>query len=161
MPVTIRTGAIGALLDEYERALTEFKMVIRPIPDASLIPVIDPQTEDANNRSLQTILTHVVYAGYGYATLIHNTKGHNKTRPVKAIHDSIGAYLQDLDHMFAFTEQVFAEIGEEGLLQYDEAHQIRSGWGQTYDIEQLAEHAIVHILRHRRQIERFKAQKLI
>jgi hypothetical protein len=28
-------------------------------------------------------------------------------------------------------------------------------WGQTYDLEQLLEHAIVHILRHRRQIERF------
>jgi hypothetical protein len=28
-------------------------------------------------------------------------------------------------------------------------------WGPTYDLEQLLEHAIVHILRHRRQIERF------
>ena len=28
-------------------------------------------------------------------------------------------------------------------------------WGQLYDIEQLMEHAIVHILRHRRQVERF------
>ena len=28
-------------------------------------------------------------------------------------------------------------------------------WGQLYDVEQLFEHAIVHILRHRRQIERF------
>ena len=31
-------------------------------------------------------------------------------------------------------------------------------WGQTYDPEQLFEHAIVHILRHRRQIERFLLQ---
>ena len=28
--------------------------------------------------------------------------------------------------------------------------------GQVYNIEQIAEHAIVHILRHRRQIEKFK-----
>jgi hypothetical protein len=28
-------------------------------------------------------------------------------------------------------------------------------WGPTYDLEQLLEHAIVHILRHRRQVERF------
>ena len=27
--------------------------------------------------------------------------------------------------------------------------------GKAYDFEQLMEHAIVHILRHRRQIERF------
>ena len=30
--------------------------------------------------------------------------------------------------------------------------------GQSYDAEQLLEHAIVHILRHRRQIEKFKIQ---
>lgn len=35
------------------------------------------------------------------------------------------------------------------------ALQIRSGWGPVYDFEQLFEHAIVHVLRHRRQIERF------
>jgi hypothetical protein len=31
---------------------------------------------------------------------------------------------------------------------------IQSGWGVPYDLEQLLEHAIVHILRHRRQIEK-------
>jgi uncharacterized damage-inducible protein DinB len=38
---------------------------------------------------------------------------------------------------------------------------IRSGWGVTYDAEQLLEHAIVHVLRHRRQIEKFIHQGLI
>jgi len=33
---------------------------------------------------------------------------------------------------------------------------IDSRWGQRYDLEQLLEHAIVHVLRHRRQIERLK-----
>ena len=32
---------------------------------------------------------------------------------------------------------------------------IHSGWSVTYDLEQLLEHAIVHVLRHRRQIEKF------
>jgi uncharacterized damage-inducible protein DinB len=32
------------------------------------------------------------------------------------------------------------------------------GWGVIYNLEQLLEHAIVHILRHRRQIEKFIAQ---
>ena len=35
------------------------------------------------------------------------------------------------------------------------AMHIQSGWGQVYDFEQLFEHAIVHVMRHRRQIERF------
>lgn len=33
---------------------------------------------------------------------------------------------------------------------------IFTSWNQVYDIEQVTEHAIVHILRHRRQIEKFK-----
>ena len=32
---------------------------------------------------------------------------------------------------------------------------IKTRWGQLYDVDQLFEHAIVHVLRHRRQIERF------
>jgi hypothetical protein len=33
--------------------------------------------------------------------------------------------------------------------------QIPARWGPVYDLEQLLEHMIVHVLRHRRQIERF------
>jgi hypothetical protein len=36
-----------------------------------------------------------------------------------------------------------------------QAVSMKSRWGANYDLEQLLEHAIVHILRHRRQIERF------
>ena len=32
---------------------------------------------------------------------------------------------------------------------------INSRWGVVYNVEGLLEHAIVHILRHRRQIEKF------
>ena len=35
---------------------------------------------------------------------------------------------------------------------------VLTGWGVTYNLEQLLEHAIVHILRHRRQIEKFMLQ---
>ena len=42
------------------------------------------------------------------------------------------------------------------LEQPDNSLKIKSGWGQSYDIEQMTEHAIVHVLRHRRQIEKFK-----
>jgi hypothetical protein len=42
-------------------------------------------------------------------------------------------------------------------LSDDELMNVRidSRWGQKYDIEQLLEHAIVHILRHRRQLDKF------
>jgi uncharacterized damage-inducible protein DinB len=38
---------------------------------------------------------------------------------------------------------------------------INSPWGVVYDLEQMLEHAIVHVLRHRRQIEKFISQGLI
>jgi uncharacterized damage-inducible protein DinB len=38
---------------------------------------------------------------------------------------------------------------------------ISAPWGVTYDLEQLLEHAVVHVLRHRRQIEKFVHQGLI
>jgi hypothetical protein len=38
---------------------------------------------------------------------------------------------------------------------------INSTWGTRYDVEQLLEHAVVHILRHRRQIEKFIWQGMI
>jgi hypothetical protein len=38
------------------------------------------------------------------------------------------------------------------------ALEIQAPWGPVYDLEQMLEHAIVHVLRHRRQIERFLAE---
>jgi uncharacterized damage-inducible protein DinB len=38
---------------------------------------------------------------------------------------------------------------------------IHSGWEVTYNLEELLEHAIVHLLRHRRQIEKFMLQGMM
>jgi uncharacterized damage-inducible protein DinB len=151
-----RQGAIGALLDEYERAITDLKKVIETISDNALTIIADQQTADENCRSVQTVLSHVVSSGYGYAISIHNLKGHNMARPVKTFHLTIKEYADDLTNVFSFTENVFNEFKDNELEQFDDLLKIKAGWGQVYDIEQMTEHAIVHILRHRRQIERFK-----
>jgi hypothetical protein len=151
-----RQGAIGALLDEYERAITDLKKVIGAIPDNALTIVVDRQTADENCRSVQTILSHVVSSGYGYAISIHKLKGHNMVRPAKTPRLITQEYLDDLTNVFSFTENIFKELKDNELEQFDDSLKIKSGWGQVYDIEQMTEHAIVHILRHRRQIERFK-----
>ena len=59
-----------------------------------------------------------------------------------------------LDKMLNYTEETFRNKWN---LTFDDGLLIRieSNWGQSYDFEQMLEHAIVHILRHRRQIERF------
>ncbi|HEX6428182.1 MAG TPA: DinB family protein [Niastella sp.] len=158
MTKAYRSGAIGALLDEYERAIADLIKVIEGIPDNALITIVDPHTSDDNCRSVQTVLTHVVHAGYGYATSIHNLKGHNKVRPGKTFHSTVSKYIDDLTGVFAYTEKVLMEFNDNDLEQFDNSLKIQAGWGQVYDIEQMAEHAIVHILRHRRQLERFKIQ---
>jgi hypothetical protein len=60
--------------------------------------------------------------------------------------------------MLAYTVETL-----EGRWEYSDeqvsAVRIDSRWGVQYDMEQMLEHAIVHILRHRRQIERFLEKK--
>ena len=105
-----RQGAIGALLDIYEETITDLKNVIEDIPDNALTIIIDPLTTDENCRSIQTILSHVVHSGYGYATGIHNLKGYNITRPDKTYHLTIKEYIEDLTNIFTYTENIFKEI---------------------------------------------------
>jgi hypothetical protein len=53
-------GTIGALLDEYEKALHELKDLTSTISDDELITIVDPDIADLDCRSIQTILTHLV-----------------------------------------------------------------------------------------------------
>jgi hypothetical protein len=155
-----RKGAVGALLDIYEQAISDFKKTITDIPDKALTIIIDQQTTDENCKSIQTILSHVVSSGYGYATYIHNLKGYNMRRSDKTFHITIMEYSEDLTNVFAYTENIFKEIKDNELEQPDNSLKIKTGWGQLYDIEQMTEHAIIHILRHKRQIDKIKRNKL-
>ena len=151
-----RTGAVGALLDIYGQAIAALKEIIADIPDEELAVITDAETRDENCKSIQTILSHVIHAGYGYATSIHNLKGSKTIRPSKTFHTTTAEYLQDLDNVFTYTEKIFEHIEDNELEAFDNSHKIKSGWGQLYDIEQMMEHAIVHILRHKRQIANIK-----
>lgn len=151
-----RQGAVGALLDIYEQAIRDFKKVIEDISDDVLTMPIEPHTTDENCKSIQTILSHTVSSGYSYAVYIDNLKGHQTDRPKKTFHETTKEYLEDFDQVFSYTENVFKNIKDHELEQFDGAKKIITSWGQIYDMEQLMEHAIVHILRHQRQIEKFK-----
>jgi uncharacterized damage-inducible protein DinB len=155
-----RQGAAGALLDVYEQAISDFKKVIEDIPDTILTTVIDPETIDENCKSIQAILSHVVNSAYAYAIYIHNLKGHNIARPDTVFHLTISEYLEDFNKLIVYTENVFKDIEDTELEQFYESKKIITSWKQLYDTEQLMEHAIVHILRHQRQIEKFKQNLL-
>jgi uncharacterized damage-inducible protein DinB len=156
-----RQGAAGALLDLYEQAISDLKITIEKIPDHALTVITDHRTTDENCKTIQSILSHVVHSGYGYATYIHNSKSNNIVRPEKAFHVTISKYIEDLTDVFNYTENIFKEIKDDELEQTDASLKIKSGWGQLYDIEQMMEHAIVHVLRHNRQIANIIQRKLV
>ncbi|MBO9732810.1 MAG: DinB family protein [Chitinophaga sp.] len=151
-----RQGAVGALLDEYERAIGELIVCIADIPDATLVAIADPATQNPDCRSIQTVLAHVTNSMYSYAGYVHRHKGHDYTKPDKILHTTITLFLAAIQDAFRFTTVVFQDIKDDELERMDSSEKILTNWGQWYDIEQLMEHAIVHILRHRRQIERMK-----
>ncbi|MCZ7601342.1 MAG: hypothetical protein M5R37_00610 [Melioribacteraceae bacterium] len=152
-----REGPIGALMDEYERAAKELKYLIKEIDQQDYIEIVDNETTDPDCKSIQTIMNHVVRSGYGYANYIRRKFTESLTER-KDIYDVItpNSACDELDLMMNYTtETLMNKMG----YSFEEMASIKinSNWGQEYDLEQLLEHAIVHILRHRRQIEKFLA----
>ena len=147
-----RKGAIGALMDEYERASSDLKLLFRNLSEERFIEILDTQTKDEDCRSAQTIMKHVVGAGYGYADYIRGALGIVSTSPDRRLL-SLAEVEAQIDAMLEYTEHTLEgrwEMTDEEMTSVV----IDSRWGVRYDLEQLLEHAIVHILRHRRQIER-------
>ena len=145
-------GSINALLDEYKKAINELIMVIKPLNEKSLAMVVDNDTKDPDCKSIQTILSHIVCSGYGYTIYIENSIGFNKPRLERETFHNVNQYIDQLKLMFEYCENFFNSNTNLTIEQTDNSKKITVNWGQQYDIEQLFEHAIVHILRHRRQI---------
>lgn len=155
MKIYRTNGAVGALLDEYEKALHELLDVISTISQHQLTTIVDAATDDPDCRSIQTILTHVVRSGYGYAIVIRKWLGEDLEYRQSQLLDSAEAYKNALSEMFQYNVKLFDDYPNIVLEEMDNSKKINVRWGQQYDVEQLMEHAIVHVLRHRRQIERF------
>ena len=156
MQKKFRAGAIGAMMDEYERAAHVFQSIIQEIGEDEFTRIADGETEDESCRSIQTITTHVVGAGYGYANYIRQQFSMS-AEPIPREPISYAEAIGKIDKMLAYTVETLDGKGE---MSYDEISKIviNSRWGAVYDLEQLLEHAIVHVMRHRRQIEKFLAK---
>ncbi len=153
MRTNFRRGAIGALMDEYERASIELNNYVEQIAESEFEKLIDPDTKDEDCRSVQTIVSHVINSGYGYANYIREWFSIPKNSPERRIISNVD-FSAEMDKMLAYTADTLEgkwDISDEEIMKV----RIVSRWGFEYNIEQLLEHAIVHILRHRRQIEKF------
>jgi uncharacterized damage-inducible protein DinB len=104
-------------------------------------------------------MSHVVRAGYGYADYIREQFSIASTRPQSRLL-SRQESLEQLNAALRYTVQTLDgkwEMSDEEIT----ATVIKSRWGVVYNVEGLLEHAIVHILRHRRQVEKFIWQGLV
>ena len=159
MKKSYRKGGIGAVMDEYERAAAEFKNVIGNISESDFVKIVDTETKDEDCRSVQTIVSHVTNSGYGYANYIRDWFSIPKTSPERKLLLK-DEFLLRFDKMLAYTSETL-----EGKFEYSDEEVMKIKmivrWGPQYDLEQLLEHAVVHILRHRRQIEKFAANDKI
>ncbi|MBK8700756.1 MAG: DinB family protein [Saprospiraceae bacterium] len=152
-------GDKRALLDEYKRAIEDLILIIEPLDDILMAEVVDNQTKDSDCKSVQTILSHVVSSGFGYIVYMENHLGKMTPRPPKVLLPDVGLYVQQLRAMFDYAVRFFMSHPDIELEEMDNAKKMTVPWGQQYDVEQLMEHAIVHVLRHRRQIANFMAIK--
>ncbi|NNC95424.1 MAG: DinB family protein [Chitinophagales bacterium] len=150
-----RKGPIGALIDEYARATADLKRIILTVNNDDFKKVVDHETKDEDCRSIRSIMNHVVRAGYGYSNYIRKQFSNElEERKENYKFESAKEACDQLDLMLLYSNETLEnkmEITEDEI----SSNKILTSWGQVYDIEQLLEHAIVHILRHRRQIERF------
>ena len=157
MSKSYRSGGVGAMMDEYERAASDLVGIVSSLSDAEFERERDTRTTDPHCRSVQTITNHVIGSGYGYADYIRQAFSVPSGRPTLALLARTQS-LDQVQQMLAYTAETL-----EGRWDYSDeqtgAVRISSRWGVQYDMEQMLEHAIVHILRHRRQIERFLEKK--
>ena len=147
---TYRKGAIGALTDEYAKALNELKDLLMLIPDAEFKKVYNEKT-GVDFQSVRNIVLHMINSGYVYANHIRKRFGDNYIVPKIEIKKTEQG-ISELEKMFEYTVETFEDKWH---LTYGELMNIiiKTSW-TTYDLEAIIEHAIVHILRHRLQIEK-------
>jgi uncharacterized damage-inducible protein DinB len=148
-------GAPLALTGELRKAIDELIEVIRPLTPEALQTIVDPATDNPDCRSIQTVLAHVVHSGFGYTNYIEKHLGSDRQRPPKKLLDTADAYIQQLQAVADYCTDFFRQHPGIVMEENDNSKKILTGWGQLYDVEQLMEHAIVHVLRHRRQVEKF------
>jgi hypothetical protein len=147
-----RTGALGALADEFERSVAQFAALIDTLSDDEYERVLDPETADEDCRSAQTITRHVIGAGYGHAGYVRAAFGSPAERPVVGMPSRADA-AAELRKVCGYLAET---LEGRWTMPYEEYSRLRftTRWGTEYDVEQMLEHAVVHVLRHRRQILR-------
>lgn len=148
-----KNGMLQALMEEYQRATKDYQQLLATLSLANFEKIADPQTTDPDCKSIQTVTFHLVQSGHTYANYIRSTQQQPWIEYTEAIQTPEEGIVE-LDKMLLYTENAFGNLWQASN-EVIATWSFETRWGTIYDIEQLMEHAIVHILRHRRQVEQF------
>jgi hypothetical protein len=150
-----RPGAFGALLDETARAAADLCRVAETFDDARF--AAERPSDNPSTRSPRAVCLHVVSAAHRYANYIRKARGvphveRFELDPSKLVR---AADLRpNLREALLFTEETVEDLhGWTGEQVMALAFTVR--WGPRYDPEMILEHGLCHVLRHRRQLERW------
>ena len=146
------SGPVGALLDEYARAAVDFCDVLDTFSPDDF--GAERASDDRDTVSPRAIGRHVCGAAFGYAKDIRNALGLDLQMPPGWTVASARDVREMLVLALRFNEQVLEPLRGRTEREVMEIT-FTVSWGATYDPESMMEHAIVHLLRHRRQLERW------
>ncbi len=154
-PHPVSQGATRALLEEYERAAGEFCQAVERFPSEAFCE--ERPSDDPSCTSAREIARHVCHAARHYAADLGRALDPGYAMPdwphIDALSEPLDTRLH-LDAALRHTAEVASRL-ETMSPEEVTATRFEMSWGQTYDPEILLEHAIVHLLRHRRQLERW------
>ena len=144
-----KSNAVRSCVELHEMELRKFYDVWGKFC-ASGTPL--PETDDPSYKSAEHLGGHVFRAARGYLTWI----GEFVNRPVTDVDpDTDAASIARKSRVFV-DEVLAAWRRHLALLEDREMTRAtrKSRWGEDYNIEQMLEHAVVHPMRHRIQLER-------
>lgn len=151
-----RSGPFGALMDEYARAADDFCRLVESMDAALFAHDVRPGNED-ETATPRAVCLHVVGAAHRYAHYIRKARGVSFVERYEA---DPATLTRPADTRPRLTEAI--RLTEETVLPLhgfdDAAVQAISfvvRWGPRYDPEMILEHAVCHLMRHRRQLERW------
>jgi hypothetical protein len=142
-------------MDEYARAAEDFCRAVEAFDPARF--AAERASDNPNTRSPHAICVHVCGAAHRYAHYIRKARGVEFIERYELDPSRVGS-PQDVRGLLA-EAITFTEGTVEPLLRATEADiqalSFTVRWGPRYDPEMILEHAVCHLLRHRRQLERW------
>jgi hypothetical protein len=149
-------NALKALIHENSKAIEEVISIIATLGNDDLKIVRDAVTSDPDCVSIKSVIDHMLRSGYNYIKYILDFKKIKLDDYLSEFHcDTPTKCIIALKIMDYYYEVNLLKLSDDMLGENDPAKKIKTKWGNYYDIDQLLEHAVMHVLRHRYQIEKF------